>query len=373
MPKRINVKGPIVGNDDAWIYHLFGWDCTCPNDIEEGLEEAAGEDVLLEINSPGGYVSYGYEMYTKIMEYEGKVTAHVITASSAASLLVCAADEALISDTGWIMIHCASIGGASGNSTDMQRQADRLKAVDEGIINAYVRKTEKSREELLQMMKDETYMDPKTAIENGFVDGYMFGDPNGEDENKTNLAKAVAAEIPIIPEDKIKELALAMKSAKETGSTAVATSQQEEGQSTAGNAVSADKNHEEEGKHVTLQELMEQNPEAKAEMDEAVKEAKASAKAEERERIKSLDAIAGTVTAEALEDAKYGEHPKDGKTLAYEALVSGNQAAKNYMQQAIDDSAESGAGDVGIGTPDAGREPEDEENELANYVNKKEV
>lgn len=373
MPKRINVKGPIIGNDDAWIYHLFGWDCTCPNDIAGGLEEAAGEDVVLEINSPGGYVSYGYEMYTNIMEYEGKVTANVITASSAASLLVCAADKALISDTGWVMIHCASVGSVSGNSTEMQKQADQLRAVDEGIINAYVRKTGKSREELLQMMKDETYMDPKTAIENGFVNGYMFGDPNTEEKNNEDIAKAVAAEIPMIPEDKIKQLAMAMKKAQEAEKAAVAPVQQIEGQITAENAVSGNKNHEEEGKNVKLKDLLEQNPEAKAEMDAAIEDAKTSAKAEERERIKSLDAIAGTVTAEALEEAKYGENPKDGKTLAYESLVSGNQLAKNYMQQAVGDSQESGAEDVGAGNPDAGQGPEDEENELAYYVNRQEV
>lgn len=373
MPKRINVKGPIIGNDDAWIYHLFGWDCTCPNDIINGLEEAAGEDIILEINSPGGYVSYGYEMYTKIMEYTGKVTANVITASSAASLLVCAADEALISDTGWVMIHCASIGNTSGNSTEMQRQADHLRAVDEGIINAYVRKTGKSREELLQMMKDETYMDPKSAIKEGFIDGYIFGDPNERTDQPSNIGKAVAAEIPMIPEDKIKQLAMAMKKAEEEKNGKVAPVQQKDGQITVDNAVSGDIHHEEEGKNVNLKELLEQNPEAKAEMDAAIEEAKVSAKKEEQERIKSLDAIAGTVTAEALEEAKYGENPKDGQTLAYEALVSGSQMAKNYMKQAVEDSEQSGVEEVGTGTPDAGQAQTDEADELAGYVNKQEV
>ena len=79
MPKKINVKGPIVSNDVAWFYDWFGWDYACTNKLSQGLEEAAGEDVIIEINSPGGVCVYGYEMYTAIMNYEGKVTVHVIS------------------------------------------------------------------------------------------------------------------------------------------------------------------------------------------------------------------------------------------------------------------------------------------------------
>ena len=375
MPKKINVKGPIISNDDKWIYDYFGWDCTTPNDITQGLEEAAGDDVILEINSPGGYVRYGYEMYTAIMQYEGKVTAHVITASSAASLLVCAASEALISDTGYVMIHCAR-QSTSGNQEDMQQSADALRAVDEGIINAYVRKTGKSREELLAMMMSETYMDPKVAVEYGFIDGYLFGDPNETKDGKADSIAAVAAEVPIIPEDKAKELAMAINTMKGK-SEAIAVIQQEpkvapvqpKKEQNPAEAVS-DKTKTEEGNKVKLKELLEQNPEAKAEMEAAINQAANEAKDAERARIQSLDAIAGTVTAEALHDAKYGENPKDGKTLAYEALVSGNKLAESYMKTAIEDNETSGAPDVGTGTPDAGQDQTDEADELAGYVNK---
>ena len=140
MAKKINVKGPIISNDSAWLYHYFGWDATSPSMIAEGLEEAAGEDVIIEINSPGGICIYGYEMYTAIMNYEGNVTVHVISAMSAATLLVCAADKALISDTGIFMIHNTQ-SYAAGDYRDLQMEADALKEFNAGIINAYVRKT----------------------------------------------------------------------------------------------------------------------------------------------------------------------------------------------------------------------------------------
>lgn len=32
---RISIKGPIVTNDIGWVYHYFGWDCCCPNDVKK--------------------------------------------------------------------------------------------------------------------------------------------------------------------------------------------------------------------------------------------------------------------------------------------------------------------------------------------------
>lgn len=95
---KIQIKGPIVLDADAWIYDWLGMPCACPKKLQKALEEAGGKDVELEINSPGGYVSSGFEMYQAVRDYAGKVSAHVITACSAATLLVCAADEALISE-----------------------------------------------------------------------------------------------------------------------------------------------------------------------------------------------------------------------------------------------------------------------------------
>lgn len=62
MAKKIELKGPIMDNDTAWIYHWLGWDATCPKDLARALREANGEDIILEVNSPGGYCDYTYDM-----------------------------------------------------------------------------------------------------------------------------------------------------------------------------------------------------------------------------------------------------------------------------------------------------------------------
>lgn len=360
MPKKINIKGPIVSNDVGWFYNWLGWDAACPNTLIQGLEEAAGEDVIIEINSPGGVCVYGYEMYTAIKNYEGKVTVHVISAMSAATLLVCAADEALISDTGIFMIHNAR-SSASGDYRDMQQEADVLREFNAGIINAYVRKTGKSRDEIQALMDRDCFMSPQTAIEHGFIDGYIFGEPEEKTDREALATKIVAADMPVIAEDKVREIMNLLKLQK------VAPVQPE---TVINSRAVVDKENSEGGtKNMTLAEFLAENPEAQVELDSKLAQAEAKGTEKERARIQSLDKIAETVDAKMLDAAKYGENPMTGQELAYQALVEGKQTAAAYMAAAQADSAASGAENVGIGTPDVGEETTDESDELAGYIN----
>jgi len=390
---KIEVKGPIVSNDTARLYHYFGWDACCPKDISKKLAEAAGDDVVLEINSPGGVCSYGYEMYTTLMEYEGKVTAHVITAASAASLLVCAADEALASDTCIFMIHNTKTE-ASGDYRQMQGCADLLKEYNEGVINAYVRKTGKSREELQEMMDKETYMSPKTAIEHGFIDGYMFGNPEERDGSSaepqgSTLLQAVNTEMPVIAEDRAREIMAALSVLHCLPDAAKGSSGQQDKEGAPGsdahpkgqdNSVKADSdkkqsagNAEEgekgENRKMTLEEILAENPEAEDEVRGLLEQAREEGAEGERERLQKLDAISASVEAGILNAAKYGENRMDARELAYQSLVEDGKKAENYMKNAMKDSEDSGVPDVGPGSGDG--QPTDESDAMASYVNKK--
>ena len=367
--KKIEIKGPIVSNDVGWLYNYFGMDAAYPNLLKEGLADAAGDDVIIEINSPGGVCVYGYEMYTAIKEYEGKVTVHVISAMSAATLIVCAADEALISDTGIFMIHNAQ-SQVSGDYRDMEMEADALKEFNAGIINAYVRKTGKSREEIQALMDKDSYMSPQTAIENGFVDGYIFGDPNQKVEPEALATKIVAADVQIIPEDKAIALRQMLSQLdKPVENMEIAPVQNEEQK--IGVVAVSDKSNEGGKNHMTLQEFLQENPEAQAEIDAMRAEARTEGVNAERNRIQSLDNIANAVTADALTEAKYGENPVDGPTLAYQAMANGDKLAKAYLDAAKEDSEESGGNEVGVGEPGVGEEQTDDADAdaLANHVN----
>lgn len=176
MTVRIDIKGPIISNDEAWIYDLFEMDATNPRKVIDALEDAKGEDVIISINSPGGYVYDGSEIYTALKNYSGYVEAQVVgLAASAASVIAMGADKVRISPTAKIMIHNASMVGM-GDHRDFTKAAERLKVTDRTIVNAYVIKSGKSEEELLNMMAEETWMGPQEALDNNLIDEIMFTD-----------------------------------------------------------------------------------------------------------------------------------------------------------------------------------------------------
>lgn len=343
--KTIRLNGTITTNDTAAIYDWLGWDAVCPKKVTDALDEAAGDDVTLEIASPGGTVVSGYEIYTALKKYKGKITAEISWACSAATLIACAADEVLISETGLYMIHNTQ-GIAEGDYRDMKQEGDALKALNEGIINAYELKTGMSRDAIQRLMDKSTYMSPREAIERKFADGYISGG-----EENFDITTAAASLTPTISDDKAKAMMAVKRFVEAAGGEETAL--QKIQQVTESPVITDTATPRKGAEAMTLEEFLKENPEGKAELDAQIATAKAAGISEERDRMKSLDEIANSVPAEMLAKAKY-EEPMNGKDLAYKALVEGKQLAANYMQNAIQDSNESGVNAVGVGQPDAG-------------------
>jgi hypothetical protein len=68
------------------------------------------------------------------------------------------------------MIHEAQ-GMAMGDADSMRKMADTLETVTASAAGLYVEKTGKSQDDILALMKAETWMTPEEAVENGFADG----------------------------------------------------------------------------------------------------------------------------------------------------------------------------------------------------------
>jgi|SRR5699024_4244464 len=171
--KKIDIKGSIVSNDDAWIYELFGISHTSPKSVEDALTDLKdGEDVTVEINSGGGSVFAGSEIYTKLRKVNPKIEI-VGLAGSAASFIAMASDDVSISPVASVMIHRAQTIGI-GNKDDFDDTSDFLDSIDKNIAYAYELKTGLTQSELLSMMSKETWLNAQTAVEKGFADSVMF-------------------------------------------------------------------------------------------------------------------------------------------------------------------------------------------------------
>ena len=191
MTKKINIKGAIISNDEKWIYDMFEIEATAPKMIDEQLEEAGGEDIILSINSGGGSVFDASEIYTAIKNYPGKTEAQVVgLAASAASFIALAADKTVIAPTGQMMIHNASMV-AMGDHNEMTLAAGMLQGINKTIANAYKMKCGMEEEELLALMDKETWITPQMALEYKLVDEIMF-----ENQGIKVAASAVSNVIP---------------------------------------------------------------------------------------------------------------------------------------------------------------------------------
>lgn len=202
---KIDIKGAIVSNNDKWIYEMLELDATSPNDVINQLP-TSNEDIDILINSGGGNVASGSEIYTALKSYSGNVNIKVVgVAASAASVIAMAGNHIEMSPTAQMMIHNASTIVA-GDNRAMASANDMLTSVNRGIANAYIDKTGKSEQEILDLMNQETWLNAQDAVDLGFADSKMFGE---------NAPKLVANSGQMLSNDAVNRIATLMSKTPE--------------------------------------------------------------------------------------------------------------------------------------------------------------
>lgn len=191
---RIKLTGPVMDNNSASLYRRWGFDdVCCPGDLRDALRNCGENEKLeLEINSGGGSVYQGFEMYSILRAHKGETVAEVQgIAGSAMSVVAAGCKTVLMSPVGNLMIHRASTR-AGGNSGVMKQAKQMLDTIDESILNAYVGKAgdKCSRERFRAMMERETFMTAQEAVDCGLADGVL------ENAGGADPALAVASAYP---------------------------------------------------------------------------------------------------------------------------------------------------------------------------------
>ena len=167
---EIDVRGDIISNDDKWIYDWMDWDSTCPDDIRNAIASLQpGETLTVNINSGGGSVMAGQEIYS-ILAGRSDVEINIQSLAGSAASVIAMANTCKMSPVATIMIHNVSMSGASGDYHDMQKNAEILKTMNSALAEAYVAKTGKTKDEILKMMDKETWITAGQALEMGFID-----------------------------------------------------------------------------------------------------------------------------------------------------------------------------------------------------------
>jgi len=179
---------------EIFIYDQIGsdWfgDGVSDKEIAKELKAHEGEDITLRINSPGGSVFDGMAIFNAIKAHTGKVTAQVDgLAASAASVIALAADEVLMGDGTFMMIHSASVF-IGGNADELMNYVNLLQKMDREILKIYNSKTGIEESVLAEMLKAETWMNAEEAVQKGFADALTK--PSGKNSENTNKPKNLA-------------------------------------------------------------------------------------------------------------------------------------------------------------------------------------
>jgi len=159
------------------MYEPIGsqWDGTgvTAKRISAALRSIGKNDIVVNINSPGGNFFEGVAIYNMLRSHQYKVTVNVLgLAASAASVIAMSGDEILMGDGAFLMIH-NSWGLSIGDRHDMAKAASMLEPFDKEMAELYSARTGIDLVEIESMMDKETWISSKQAIEFGFATGVL--------------------------------------------------------------------------------------------------------------------------------------------------------------------------------------------------------
>ena len=134
--------------------------------------EDPDKDIYLYINSPGGVVTAGLAIYDTMQYIKPDVSTICIgqAASMGAVLLTAGAKgKRFALPNARVMIH-QPLGGAQGQSTDIQIQAREIQRIRETINDIFVSSTGKTAEEINNDTERDNFMTAAEAKAYGIVD-----------------------------------------------------------------------------------------------------------------------------------------------------------------------------------------------------------
>lgn len=158
--------------------------------VSEFLDSLNGEDIEINLYTPGGMVYEGIEIYNRIKMYKGKKT--VIVGGMVASIgmyILAAFDEIQAQDSSAIYLHnVQSI--VIGDYKAMRKEADDIERLNRHVAEVWARRSGKSVEQIIEYMENETWFYGSEILNNGFADKLI---ETGNNESRENALPVIQA------------------------------------------------------------------------------------------------------------------------------------------------------------------------------------
>ncbi len=170
---QANELGANISETDVLIYGIIGIGDNAlgndPKDFAQAIANLDTEVLNIRINSCGGDLFAGHAIYNIIKNFAGKKKVYIDgLAASAASLIAMAGDEIIMPANTMLMIHNAQ-SIAYGDSKDFKKIADDLDKMNETLIAVYQEKTGLDAKKLQKMLDNETWLTSNEALSLGFA------------------------------------------------------------------------------------------------------------------------------------------------------------------------------------------------------------
>lgn len=300
------------------------------------------DEVSFYINSIGGDVYAGISIFNKIRSLKASTTTIVDgLAASAAAIVAQAGDKRLVSVGSQTMIHTASAGLIGYyNRQELKKVDNTLKSIDKSLAEVLSDRTGRDQDDIMSMLNKTTWMTADEAVSEGFADEVINkSEPVIDRVGNTGIytINGIPHNFNHCPLPPFSMIGAHLP--ESNGST---------------EPVEIENPSNEEVKSMDIKELKATYPDLVNQIEE---EAKSTAQADnteavqhavkaERERIKEIDSIAHTISADLVNEAKYGDEPMTAKDLAFKAMQMQQEQGAEYLKNREIEQAASGVNNV---------------------------
>ncbi|HBI39457.1 MAG TPA: hypothetical protein DDY16_00715 [Tenacibaculum sp.] len=161
--KKILLEGEVIEDD------------TLQDLVEQAGDINSFDTLVLEVKSQGGSVSEGLLiiLWLDYLIQSGKKVVSYVSANaySIASLIILAADLKIISESGEVMVHNPMIPEVKyANANELERYVSELRNLESSMYELYEYFTELDNKSIVELMNNETFMNPDDSIKYGLSD-----------------------------------------------------------------------------------------------------------------------------------------------------------------------------------------------------------
>lgn len=297
-----------------------------PKQFADELSNLGALDTItVRINSGGGDVFAAQAIGNLLEQHPAQVTAKIDgLCASAATIVACHCAKVVAANDSTYMVHPVKMGAYGYyNAEELQKYIEALAAIKESIVNLYVKKTGRTKDEVTAWMDATSWWTSEEAKTNGFVDELVDEEkPTVENRGGVLFVNSVSMNLPF---DKAPNFV-----------------QDSQAAAPAAGCVENNNCHEEVKKVAneikTAGDLRNAYPQL---VDEIVRAAENA----ERQRIMDIEEMALPGHEEMTNEAKFTK-PISASDYAQAAMKLVKTQGDTYLSGAKDDAAASGMGKV---------------------------